>query len=218
MEEGDFAVAFPNMIHHYQVFVKEPCEVRYILAASSLCGVFADDLLKYYPKNPVISRQQVSAELRNAIEYLTKAAEEDFIAAQAYLQILLAKSFSLFTLAEREGEEKADLVYQAVTYIAAHFQENITLPQMACALGVSKYMLSRVFSGTFHRNFNRYLNETRLDYACALLEYTGQSITDICMAAGFESQRTFNRVFRQQYHITPRELRKNRGAVKRCAK
>ena len=39
MEEGDFAVAFPNMIHHYQVFAKEPCEVQYILAALSLCGV-----------------------------------------------------------------------------------------------------------------------------------------------------------------------------------
>ena len=46
MEEGDFAVAFPNMIHHYQVFAKEPCEVQYILAALSLCGVFADDLQK----------------------------------------------------------------------------------------------------------------------------------------------------------------------------
>ena len=109
-----------------------------------------------------------------------------------------------------------DLVYQAVTYMAAHFQENITLSQMASALGVSKYMLSRVFSGTFHCNFNKYLNETRLDYACALLEYTGQSITDVCMTSGFESQRTFNRVFRQQYHMTPREFRKNRGTAKRC--
>lgn len=216
MEEGDFAVAFPNMIHHYQVFAKEPCEVQYILAALSLCGVFADDLQKYYPKAPVIPRQHISKELRNAIAYLTKSVEEDFVAAQAYLQILLAKSFPLFTLAEREGEEKADLVYQAVTYMAAHFQENITLSQMASALGVSKYMLSRVFSGTFHCNFNKYLNETRLDYACALLEYTGQSITDVCMTSGFESQRTFNRVFRQEYHMTPREFRKNRGTAKRC--
>lgn len=33
---------------------------------------------------------------------------------------------------------------------------------MAKDLGVSKYVLSRVFSKTFHRNFNQYLNDARL--------------------------------------------------------
>ena len=68
-------------------------------------------------------------------------------------------------------------------------------------------MLSKVFSKTFHNNFNQYVNGTRLDYACALLEHTNQSVTEICMNSGFESQRTFNRVFVQKYHMTPREYR-----------
>ena len=71
-------------------------------------------------------------------------------------------------------------------------------------------MLSRVFSGTFHRNFNQYLNETRLNYAGAMLEYTSRTVTDICMESGFESQRTFNRVFMQSYRMTPREYRNSR--------
>ena len=39
------------------------------------------------------------------------------------------------------------------------------------------------------------------------MECTNQSITDICMDAGVESQRTFNRGFRERYKVTSREYR-----------
>ena len=74
-------------------------------------------------------------------------------------------------------------------------------------LGVSKYVLSRLFSKTFHRNFNQYLNDARLNYACHRLENTSDSITNICLDSGFESQRTFNRVFKERYKISPSDYR-----------
>ena len=37
------------------------------------------------------------------------------------------------------------------------------------------------------------------------MECTGKSITDICLDAGFESQRTFNRVSRERYKVMSRE-------------
>ena len=39
------------------------------------------------------------------------------------------------------------------------------------------------------------------------MECTDKSITDICLDAGVESQRTFNRVFRERYKVTSREHR-----------
>ena len=39
------------------------------------------------------------------------------------------------------------------------------------------------------------------------MECIGKSITDICLDAGVESQRTFNRVSRDRYKVTPREYR-----------
>ena len=71
----------------------------------------------------------------------------------------------------------------------------------------SKYVLSRLFSKTFHRNFNQYLNDARLNYACHRLENTSDSITNICLDSGFESQRTFNRVFKERYKISPSDYR-----------
>lgn len=39
------------------------------------------------------------------------------------------------------------------------------------------------------------------------MECTGKSITDVCLDAGVESQRTFNRVSRKRYKVTSREYR-----------
>lgn len=39
------------------------------------------------------------------------------------------------------------------------------------------------------------------------MECIDKSITDICLDAGVESQRTFNRVSHERYKVTPREYR-----------
>ena len=39
------------------------------------------------------------------------------------------------------------------------------------------------------------------------MECTGKNITDICLDAGGESQRTFNRVSRERYKVTSMEDR-----------
>lgn len=79
---------------------------------------------------------------------------------------------------------------------------------MAQDLCVSKYAISRVFSGTFHNNFNQYVNDARIRYACSRLENARDSIIEICLDSGFESQRTFNRAFKERYRMSPSEYRK----------
>ncbi len=37
------------------------------------------------------------------------------------------------------------------------------------------------------------------------MECTGKSITDVCLDAGVENQRTFNRVSRERYKVMSRE-------------
>lgn len=44
MEAGDFAIVFPNLIHHYQVFKKGRNEAFYIIPQISLTGCFMEDL------------------------------------------------------------------------------------------------------------------------------------------------------------------------------
>ena len=132
---------------------------------------------------------------------------------QAYVQIILARSLPCLHLTERTAYEGHDLIYQTVAYVAGHYREQVSLTGMAKELGCSPYVLSRVFSGTFHMNFNQYVNKVRLEYAVGLLMNTDDSVTEVYLDAGFDSQRTFNRVFRESFHMSPREYRKSKNAL-----
>lgn len=207
MDEGDLAMVFPNMIHHYQVFGEGKKEAFYIVPQMSFAGGFADELQKYAPKLPVIKRENVHPEIRDVIYKLYNKDECNTILVQAYIQVILARSMPYLELLPREKFDSDDIVYRVVCYIAKNYREEISLESMSKELGVSKYVLSRVFSSTFHTNFNQYVNEQRLNYALSLLENTDMSITDICLESGFQSQRTFNRVFHEKFKKTPREYK-----------
>ena len=207
MEKGDMAFAFPEVIHHCQMFDKERGRAIFVQALPSMTGQFQEQLQLYCPQNPVMEAAKVHPDVRNALHGLLNNKERTKVIEQAYLQIILAHSLPHMRLVEKNSIGSNDMVYRTVCYIASHFKEDISLDIMAKELGVSKYVLSRVFSGTFHSNFNKYLNEQRLTYAVQQLENTNYSITDICLEAGFQSQRTFNRAFQERYHMAPKEYR-----------
>ena len=206
MEKGDFAIVFPNTIHHYQLF--SPCtnSALYIYPTLEMTGQFSSDLQKYRPIDPVIHQNEMHLDVSNAISNLREEEGLNPVIEQAYIQIILARCLPMFELAERKMED-GDVIYQMVSYVAAHFKENLSLGKLSKNIGVSKFVLSRIFSSVFHTNFNQYLNEQRLNYVCPMLEYSEIPITDICLEAGFQSQRTFNRVFQDVYRMTPREYR-----------
>lgn len=212
MKKGDLAVIFPNLIQHAQIFDENGCRAEFLLAAPSLAGPFLQMLEKQRPKTPVIYEKNVHPDIRYALETLEgrrkKKGPYDEVLHQAYLQIVLSRALPYLELADRAASESDDIVFRVVSYVAEHYAEPISLTTMAHDLYVSPYALSRIFSGTFHMNFNRYVNLTRLEYVRMLLTETDRSVTDIALDAGFSSQRTFNRVFREEFHMTPVDFRR----------
>lgn len=207
METGDIGFIFPDVIHHYQVLGSGVSKAYYIQILPSMIGAFLDKLQSYAPKCPVVTKDKISAEVLNAITAVARTNETEEMIVEAYVQIILAKCLPKLSLVEKQCVGSTDLVYQVVSYIAAHFREEVSLHKMASDLGVSKYVLSRTFSRTFHRTFSQYLNDTRMNCAVHYLETTNDNILDISMECGFDSQRTFNRVFKDRYHMTPSEYR-----------
>ena len=195
MEKGDIGFVFSDIIHHYQVFSEKTSRADYILVPSSFAGVFKDKIQGYAPKYPVIRAGQIEPDVYNAIQAIIQMEENEPMIVQAYVQIVLARCIGKMELVEK-------------SCVGSDFRKKFSLEEIAHDLGVSKYVLSRVFSKTFHRNFNQYLNDARLSYACTRLVNSGDTILDICLDSGFDSPRTFNRVFKERYRITPSEYRK----------
>ena len=159
------------------------------------------------PKVPVIKEENLSQDIEYAINQLVKQEEYNGRLAKAYMQMILAHVFTDMEIISKESVGADDIIYKAVEYVAKNFRDEITLEKMAYDLCVSKYVLSRMFAKTFHCNFNKYVNGIRLNYAQVILQDSKESITNIALDCGFESQRTFNRVFKERFKMTPREFR-----------
>lgn len=205
--EGDFAIVFPNVIHHYQVFGERENKVVFLHIDPAVLSGYLKELQTYSPENPVLKKKNMHPDVVHAINFLTKNPECNSILAQAYAQIIIAYVFTDMPMIDKKLLGSDDLIYNSVEYIAKNFRNEISLEKMALDLGVGKYVLSRMFAKTFHCNFNKYVNGVRLNYAVAALENTQDTITNICFDCGFESQRTFNRVFKERYKISPSDYR-----------
>ena len=207
MEAGDFAIVFPNVIHHYQVFQAGKNKGIYVFVEPTLFPAYLDELQQFCPKYPIIGKDILHTDVKNALQMLVGKQETGTLLSQAYVQVILAHVFSTMQMMRKEAIGMDDIIYKAVEYVAQNFREEISLESMAREIGVSKFALSRMFSQTFHCNFCKYVNGIRLNYAASMLENSRESITNLCLDCGFESQRTFNRVFKAQYKMTPREYR-----------
>lgn len=207
LNEGDFGIVFPNIIHHYQVFSREENKAIYLFMAPAMFTGFSKELTLFCPERPVIAKSELQNDVVSAIHAITKIDDENSIMGYAYAQMILAYTFTTMKMVEKDSVREDNLIYNAVSYVAKNFKESISLEKMAFDLGVSKYVLSRMFAKTFHCNFCKYVNDTRLNYAVSYLEHSNIPITELCFECGFDSQRTFNRVFREEYKMTPREYR-----------
>lgn len=82
-----------------------------------------------------------------------------------------------------------------------------SLGELAAAEGVSPFHLTRAFALTVGRPPMDYLKRRRLSEAARLLCATGDSVTDIAFAVGYESAEGFSRAFRKMFGCAPSAAR-----------
>ncbi len=84
-----------------------------------------------------------------------------------------------------------------------------TMQSIAEAIGMSPFYFSRLFTATHGMGPLAYLRRLRLEQAAAeLLTNPEKSIVEVAFDAGFESQQTFTRAFREAYGQPPGRFRR----------
>jgi AraC family transcriptional regulator len=104
-----------------------------------------------------------------------------------------------------------DPVAKALWFIESHLGGEIGLDDIAEACGVSRFHLSRAFSATLGRSLIRYLRARRLSEAARSLADGAPDILSVALAAGYGSHEAFTRAFRDQFGMTPEQLRAQGG-------
>ena len=101
----------------------------------------------------------------------------------------------------------SETVERILFYIHNNFREQISLKTMAQDLYISENIIRTLLADTMNTNFKDILSIYRLHYAEAMLVVTDMPILDVSLASGFNSERTFTRLFKERNGITPSAYR-----------
>lgn len=112
----------------------------------------------------------------------------------------------------RRNESGRERLRGAVDYIHKHYQENITLADLATHTYLSVTYVSRSFQKYLSISFTGYLTQVRLLHAASLLR-SDKTITDIAYESGFSSSSALIDAFKQYNGITPGQYRRNLEAA-----
>jgi AraC-like DNA-binding protein len=112
--------------------------------------------------------------------------------AQAELLLQQQRARRLGTLLEHLGRE---------------YGRKITVADAAVMVGMSESRFMRYFRAASGMTFVSYLTHIRLSHAARLLRESDLNISEIAGAVGFHDQSYFDRQFRSEYRVTPREYR-----------
>ena len=98
-------------------------------------------------------------------------------------------------------------VEKAIWFIEGHFSETITLDDIASSAGLSRFYMSRAFAAVTGWSASSYLRGRRLSEAARILGAGAPDILCVALEAGYNSHEAFTRAFREQFGMTPEQVR-----------
>lgn len=210
VSQGELLIIFPNTIHSYNNS-NNNCKGSLIIFGPELFGEFTWNLTKYYPINPIIEKEKIHKDIHYCVNQLLieQFNDNNNSLLKGYLTVILSRIFSNIKLLPINKED-FDLTHKILIFITENFKESITLDSVCKEFGTNKSYISKVFSQKIGVKFNDYINSLRIDLAQHLLENSNLSISQICFDCGFDSLRTFNRIFQKFLNCSPSEYRKNK--------
>lgn len=121
----------------------------------------------------------------------------------------ICNEFSLVAKWQKK-EQNNELIFKIISYVEENYAQDINLTTLADALSYEYHYLSRVMKKNFQIPFRALLNQCRCDRAKELITSTDLPLSVIAEKCGFQSVRSFNRVFFEVTGATPTIIRKGK--------
>lgn len=110
----------------------------------------------------------------------------------------------------KEHSAKNEMISKKILqYIDEHYQEDISLQELAGFLRYSEAYFSTVFKQCFDQNFTIFLSKYRVEKAKTLLEDITINVKEISERVGYRDSNYFAKVFKRVTGVTPSDYRKN---------
>jgi AraC family transcriptional regulator len=161
------------------------------------------------PCEPVVFLLQ-----RLAVRHLREPAPDPLLVEEAITEALAralerARTFHGVRGKGREATRVAhrEIVDQTKELLAARFRERLTMGEIAEAIGVSRFHLSRVFRTCTGFSLHGYRNQLRLRAALERLVDPQAALPALAGELGFSSHSHFTAAFKESFGVAPSSLR-----------
>lgn len=99
-------------------------------------------------------------------------------------------------------------IKRALSFIEDSFDQDLSLDNVAKAVGISSSYLRRLFQENLHSSIKAMVNSIRIEKSCRFLAETALPIKDVATSVGYKSTQVFNANFQKKMKTTPRKYRK----------
>jgi AraC family transcriptional regulator len=103
--------------------------------------------------------------------------------------------------------DHSECIEEVLRYIRAHIQEPLDRETLADVAGFSVPHFHRIFRSQVGESAISYIRRLRLERAGRKLRMGAVDITEVALAAGYDSHAAFSKAFKQQFGLSPSEFR-----------
>lgn len=220
--EGGFINA--NILHTTCCDHNQPCIQEEHIFLPQFIGGQTESIFMQKYINPVITNSdfeffkfQIGNKDHEKVIGLLNEAYECYEKKELYYEFFIReimtqvwRSFLSFIgemKTSRKVKVKNDRIKTMMKFIATHYNEELTLKQIADSSYISVRECCRCFQDNLGLTPFSYLIDYRLHKACDLLSHTTLPITIISSACGFNTSSYFSKVFREKFGCTPKVYR-----------
>jgi AraC family transcriptional regulator len=104
-------------------------------------------------------------------------------------------------------QETPECIEDVMRYIREHINEPLNREMLAAIAGFSVPHFHRVFTAHVGESAISYVRRLRLERAGRKLRMGAVNITEVALAAGYDTHAAFSKAFKQQFGLSPSEFR-----------
>nr|WP_263323718.1 AraC family transcriptional regulator [Neobacillus sp. Marseille-Q6967] len=222
--QGDIVLINANAIHSFSVNTgKNRKAVTIFIPYEFINAIYPDsdqiefDCISIDQKD--LQRKKYFDELRNNLHSLVNCYENRESDPLSYIKVtslsyeliyLLLKNFKVNKKSNSRIRARKHLerLTSITNYIKENYHQNLSLDLLSNQFNLSSEYLSRFFIKHTGITVLNYINAIRLEKSYPDLMNTNYPIIQIALSHGFPNEKSYNRVFKAVYHVTPNQYRK----------
>lgn len=122
--------------------------------------------------------------------------------------VFLSRCYALHQSPSPSFRTETNMLVRICEFIEQHYAQPLSLPQVSQLCGMSPSAFSAKFKQHTGNTFIEYRNKVRLTIAAHRIQLTEEKILTISQDVGFDDLSFFNKLFKQQYGLSPGQYRR----------